>query len=324
MTSTPDAPPAAGSGTRFPDFFIVGHPKCGTTALFEILRRHPRIHMPVKEPSYFGTEVLSHWYAKPERDPLQAYLALFEDAAPEQLIGEATPAYLRSATAPARIAEAQPGARIIAILREPASFVRSLHLQFVQSNMETEKNLRKALALEARRREGQDVPEGFRPQAFLYADRVRYVEQLKCYHDAFPPEQVLVLIYDDFRRDNAGTVRSVLRFLELEEPDSIEQVEANPTVHVRSRRMNHAVQAVAMGAGPLATAIKLPMKALMPRSLRLKLFRTTRQRVLFSAPPEPDEDVMRELRQRFKPEVVALSEYLNRDLVRLWGYDRVE
>ncbi len=32
---------------------------------------------------------------------------------------------------------------------------------------------------------------------------------------------------------------------------------------------------------------------------------------------------MSELRRRFEPEVVALSEYLDRDLVSLWGYDRV-
>ena len=31
---------------RLPDFFIVGHPKCGTTALYEMLRRHPQIYMP--------------------------------------------------------------------------------------------------------------------------------------------------------------------------------------------------------------------------------------------------------------------------------------
>ena len=32
---------------------------------------------------------------------------------------------------------------------------------------------------------------------------------------------------------------------------------------------------------------------------------------------------MRELRSRFKTEVVALSDYLDRDLVALWGYDRI-
>ena len=32
---------------------------------------------------------------------------------------------------------------------------------------------------------------------------------------------------------------------------------------------------------------------------------------------------MLELRRRFKPEVVALSEYLGRDLVSLWGYEQI-
>jgi hypothetical protein len=32
---------------------------------------------------------------------------------------------------------------------------------------------------------------------------------------------------------------------------------------------------------------------------------------------------MMELRARYKAEVVGLSEYLDRDLVGLWGYDRV-
>ena len=38
-----------------PDFFIVGHAKCGTTALYEMLRAHPQIFMPdFKEPMYFA------------------------------------------------------------------------------------------------------------------------------------------------------------------------------------------------------------------------------------------------------------------------------
>ncbi len=38
-------------------------------------------------------------------------------------------------------------------------------------------------------------------------------------------------------------------------------------------------------------------------------------------PPPPDAQLMAELRRRYAPEVVALSEYLGRDLVSLWGYD---
>ena len=60
---------------------------------------------------------------KPPRT-LAEYLALFEDAAPEQLVGEASTGYLWSHTAAERIAAVQPRARIIAILREPVSSPR--------------------------------------------------------------------------------------------------------------------------------------------------------------------------------------------------------
>jgi hypothetical protein len=315
---------ARASQKRFPDFFIVGHPKSGTTALYEILRRHPQIYMPVKEASFFGPELPRARGRGGSGDALGEYLSLFDGAGPEQRIGEATPSYLRSATAASRIAEAQPQARIIAVLREPASFVRSLHLQFVQSHMETEKDLRKALALEDARREGRHIPNSYLPQTFLYADRIHYVEQVQRYRAAFPPEQVLVIIYDDFRRDNELTIRRVLRFLDVDDTSPIETIEANPTVRLRSRRLNDALQAVTVGTGPAAAAVKTLVKGLTPRPLRRKALHTTRQRVLYADPLPPDEELTLELRRRFKGEVVALSEYLDRDLVGLWGYDGVD
>ena len=114
-------------------------------------------------------------------------------------------------------------------MREPASFLRSLHLQFVQSYVETEGDLRKALSLEDERRRGRRIPRHtYWPQALLYSEHVRYVEQLRRYHAEFPPENVLVLIYDDFRADNEGTVRAVLRFLEVDDTVQIERATGKP------------------------------------------------------------------------------------------------
>jgi hypothetical protein len=48
------------------------------------------------------------------------------------------------------------------------------------------------------------------------------------------------------------------------------------------------------------------------------------KRTVYGEPPEPDPGLMLELRRRFKGEVVALSEHLGRDLVSLWGYDRLD
>ena len=309
---------------RVPDFFVVGHPKCGTTALYEMLRRHPQIYMPeLKEPIFFASELpaRAHRYRAPAT--LTEYLSLFDAALPGQRVGEASASYLWSPTAPGRIAEVAPDARIVAILREPASFLRSLHLQCLQSRYETERDLRRALALEEARRQGRSLPRGSRwPQVLLYSDYVRYVEQLRRYGALFAREQVLVLIYDDFRRDNEATVRRVLRFLEVDDAAEVEAREANPSVRVRSPRLDDLIHAVSIGQGG-ARALKAPLVALTPRRLRHGAMRTIRRRMLVSAPPPPDEALMLELRRRHRPEVVALSEYLGRDLVTQWGYDRL-
>ncbi len=309
------------AGGRLPDFFIVGHGKSGTTALYDMLRRHPQLYMPVKETWFFAPELRrANRELKTRPTTFEQYLALFATARPDQRVGEATPSYLRSHTAAKRIAEVQPRAQIVAILREPASFLRSLHLQFVQTHVETEKDLRKALALEDDRREGRRVPRRSRqPHDLFYADMVRYVEQLQRYHAAFPPEQVLVLIYDDFRADNEATVRRVLSHVEVNDSHPIRVLDANPTVRVRSVRLYELISTAAAANGPMRR-----VKTLAQRHAGYKSALAMRNRVLYSKPRPPDERLLAELRERFKPEVVAASEYLDRDLVSLWGYDRLD
>jgi Sulfotransferase family len=313
---------------RLPDFFIVGHAKSGTTALYEMLRGHPEIYLPdSKEPWFFASDMRPRF--KPPSgglspETLEEYLSLFAAAEPRQRAGEASSSYLWSRTAAARIHAVQPDARIIAILREPASFLRSLHLQLLQTHVESQRSLRGAMSLEAARRSGKRVPRrSHRPQLLQYADHVRYVEQVRRYRDLFGSERVLVLIYEDFRRDNEGTVRAVLRFLGVDDERPLEVLDANPTVALRSQQLDELVHAVSVGRGPLSQAAKATVKALTPRDARRRLLRLTQRRIVHGAPPPPDEAFMLDLRRRFKGEVVALGDYLNRDLVTLWGYDSI-
>jgi len=139
----------------------------------------------------------------------------------------------------------------------------------------------------------------------------------------FPPEQVMVLIYEDFRRDNEATVRTVLRFLDVDDTCPIGVIRANPTVRLRARKVDELLRSVYLGQGPTSRAVKGAVMALAPRQLRRRALRVARRQVVYGKPPPPDEDLMLELRHRFKGEVVALSEYLDRDLVTLWGYDSI-
>jgi hypothetical protein len=312
---------------RVPDFFIVGHAKSGTTALYEMLRRHPQITMPdCKEPWFFADELRVRAPPRPEGIPetLEDYMAIFDVADQTQRVGEATALYLWSQSAARRIAQARPDARIIAILREPASFLRSLHLQFLQTYVETESDLRRALALEKPRREGRSIPRyTYWPQALLYSEHVRYVDQLRRYASVFAPEQMLVLVYDDFLRDNEATLREVMRFLEVDDSAPITVLDANPTVRARSQRLSELVHAVSVGRGPVSLAVKSGVKALTPTRARRRVLEAAKRHLVFDEPRPVDPDLMRDLRRRYKGEVVALSEYLDRDLVRLWGYDNL-
>jgi hypothetical protein len=312
---------ARAAGRRVPDFFIVGHAKCGTTALYEMLRPHPQIYMPqLKE-----TQFLARGQRRPVRAPkqgprrrpdtLEAYLSLFAAAGPEQLAGEASTMYLRTPAAAGRIAELRPDARIIAIFREPASFLRSLHLQLLQVGRESEADFATAMACD---------PASPGREGLAYSEYVRYVEQLRPYHQHFGRERVLALIYDDFRRDNELAVRQVLRFLEVDDSLAIERSEANPTVRVRSRRAQGLLQSVSIGRGPVSRAVKGAVKTVTPERLRQGALQTANRKLLDSEPQLPDEEFMAELRRRFKGEVLAASEYLDRDLVSEWGYGNVD
>ncbi len=320
--------PYGAPGARVPDFYVVGHAKSGTTALYEMLKTHPHVFMPeVKETWFFAPELRS-----PRRkgdnprhpETLEGYLNLFDGAQRGQRVGEATPSYLYSRFAAGRIAELRPDARIIALLREPASFLRSLHMQFLKTDVETEKSLGRAIELEPARREGRSLPRNSaRPQALLYSEHVRYVEQLRRYEQAFSPEQVLVLIYEDYRADNEATVREVLRFLDVREDVPIESVEVNPAVRIRSPRTHELVRSLYLGRGPAARIGKAAIKTMTPRRLRRDALAFQR-RVERGQPKPPDDGLMLDLRRRFKPEVSALSEHLGRDLVSFWGYDQLD
>jgi hypothetical protein len=156
----------------------------------------------------------------------------------------------------------------------------------------------------------------------MYAEHVRYVEQLRRFHAEFPAEQVLVLIYDDYRRQNIDSVRSVMRFLGVDADIPIEPIVTKGgevkavrfmPLHGLSRTLRRARDRP-QSAGPVARTVS----ALAPRRAQLLW-----KHLVYTVPPPPDQQLLRELRQRFKPEVQALSDYLDRDLLSLWGYDDI-
>ncbi len=312
------------TGSRVPDFFVVGQPKSGTTAFYEMLRQHPRIYLPeLKEPMFLAQDMPLRQPALVQGLPesLDEYLQLFGTARADQIAGDASTLYLLSTVAASEIASLNRKAKIVAIFREPAAFLRSFHLESIRAHNEDVKDLRRAMALEHERRVGEALPKGcLRPELLFYSRHVRYTEQLTRFHRVLPAEQIMVIIYDDFLADNVGTVTKVLGFLGVGGQMDIAEVRANATRAVRSPRVANWVQRLWAGTSPVGHVLKSTATAVVPRRLRRAVVARMMDVVVFGDAPPPDAELMAELRARFRGEVEQFGQYIGRDLVAQWGY----
>ena len=219
---------------ELPDFFIVGHSKCGTTALYEMLRQHPQIYMPVKEPRYFMPELRSrYWRPRVEQAHAPAHARRLSSrcspaAAPRSADrrGDAgIPALVHGAGTDRR------GAAGGADHRDPARAGQLSALACTCRRCTTTPRRRRTFARRSSssrlRRRGKRMPRFSQaPKALLYSDHVRYAEQLRSYYEAFPARAGAGA---DLRRlsemTTPATMRRVLSFLELDEDYPISSVE---------------------------------------------------------------------------------------------------
>ncbi len=123
-----------------PQFFIIGAPKAGTTALHAAIATHPQIFMAkVKEPKFFlydGTRPVptrGQGDAHGTKESIwrrDRYEELFAGAPIGAIPGESTAFYLQDPVALARIRREIPDAKLIAIIRDPVDRAYSnwLHL----------------------------------------------------------------------------------------------------------------------------------------------------------------------------------------------------
>lgn len=217
------------------DFIVIGGEKCGTTSLFEYLRKHPQLCLPSgKQGGYFNND---DKFAQDWPDYLRKQ---FPDADPARLWGNVTPMYMFGGassstrdpslppapadvrTVPARIREQLPDVRLIAILRDPVQRARSHHSMAVLEGWDTRSfdqaidELLQPEALEATRR---DLHEHTGYVVFGEYGRI-----LAGYLEVFPRDQLLVLFTSELAADPHSVLRRIFEFLGVDSdfvPDNL-------------------------------------------------------------------------------------------------------
>lgn len=278
-----------------PNLFLVGAPKCGTSALHGYLAQHPDVWMSEpKEPHFFCTDVDAPFAV---RNP-DAYAALFENAG-RNIVGESSATYLYSKVAAQGIRAACPDAAIVAMVRNPLEMIPSLHSQKRVNGTEPCSTLAEALAAEPKRKTGELPAVGAFP---FYYDAAHYTEQLGRYLDVFPPEQLHIIVFDDFKRDAASVYVGILRFLGLR-PFTPNFKIVNQNKRIRSRALHNVLQ------NPASPVNRLPKPF---NKLTYKTLDKLNSAVERRIPLQPALKV--QLTRDFTDEVGALSKLLGRDL----------
>jgi hypothetical protein len=308
------------ASNKKPNFFIVGAPKSGTTALDHYLSLHPDIFVAKKEMHFFGSDLRFGPQLQLYRKHPDEYLAEFDGWNGERYGGESSVWYLFSRQAAAEIKAFNPDARIIIMLREPAAMLYSMYSHFVADGNEYLPTFGEALAAENDRRAGRRIGRlAYLAQALVYRETACFSEQVRRYFDVFGRDRVQVIIYDDFRADTANVYRKTLDFLGVASDFAATKFE----VINGNANGNHSVRSPVVRAvlnDPLVRGTAVALRAWLPHRIfaivkktGMKLnelnavdSREKRQ----SIPPELEQLLQRE----FEPEIERLSNLLGRDL----------
>lgn len=203
----PVSVPDSESQMRLPTFLVIGANKAGTSTLYDHLRQHPKVFMPpVKEPhffSYFGDVPAEEPMVEdvtPNLRTLDDYARLFDDARPDQEVGEASTGYLCTPVVPPRVRDVLPDVRLIAILRDPAERAWSAWKMFRRRGDESRTDPLSAMKSEP---DSRFILNGM------------YGAALHRWLELFPREQLSVYLLEDLAADANQVMADIFAFLGL-------------------------------------------------------------------------------------------------------------
>lgn len=201
---------------QFPDFFVVGAPRCGTTAICRYLARNPQICFSrPKEPHYFSR--LDHDPGVDEfrKNYLERNFGHFESR--HRAVGEGSVSYLYLPGVIERINHLNPQARFVVLVRNPLSMLPSYHLRMQFLLQEDEPDFQKAWELEPSRDRGENIPKYCLDSLLLkYSQVARFGVQVERLFDVVGRDRAQVIVFDDFKSDLLGTYQNLLEFLNVD------------------------------------------------------------------------------------------------------------
>ena len=274
------------------NFIGLGAQRCGTSWIYAQLYEHPQICMPRKEIHFFSKD--ENW-----QKGIGWYENIFKNCPKGKLRGEFSTSYLPSKIAAERIYQYYPKTKLITCLRNPVQRAFSAFKNDIMGGvLPKNKSFEKGLS------ENKD-----------YIIRGFYFHQLKNYLSLFSREQILILIYEDLKKDPKEYIKKIYRFLGVDDsflPSMLNKVinKGRTPQFVFIDEFIYRVASFLRIRG-FHKLVWLGKKTGIPEFIR-KL-NTQKKKT-----PELKESTRLFLEKIFAKDVAELSEFLNRDLSEIW------
>lgn len=297
-----------------PNFFIIGAPKCGTTALSEYLRNHPNVFFSnPKEPYFFCQEIVKNAPAK----TLTSYADLFANANSNHIaVGEGSVYYLYSAKAIRKIFQFAPDAKIVIMLRNPVEMIYSLYSQFIVNGTENTKSFEEAWRLQDDRLKGRNLPSKYKDIPLTQYGMIGKLGiQVKRVYKTFAANQIRIIFYEDFKDNTLEIYKNTLSFLSLQYDHRTDFPVINANKKVHSRLLIKALQVI--GRQKLTKSFILLLKQRLLKSeheLNIYSFVKSKNFNENSLRESLSSSFQNELKVYFKKDIELLGDLTGRNL----------
>jgi hypothetical protein len=295
------------TGMRIPDFFIIGAPKCGTTALTEYLSEHPAICFArTKETHFFADDF------KRKDDNFAGYWRRnfsYFDPRRHRAIGEASGTYYISDVAVENILKQNPAAKFIYMVRDPVEMIHSLYYELRFGNSENT-SLEEGWDLQAARAQGRNIPpQCIEPTFLQYRAMGSLGRRLEALKKRILPGQLFVVVLDDLIVGPKKVYEDVLSFIGVPSDGREVFPQVNSNKVQRSRLLGYLTASLPLWLHKGVREFKhLAGLSHVPLNFLVRLNAKPARR------PPLAEDFRKRLTREFEPEVRLLERQLGRDL----------
>lgn len=281
---------------KWPNFFLIGATRSGSTSLYYYLGQQPKIFLSlVKAPKYYSP--LSRKLKESQYHEKEECSKLFDKVKNEIAIGEGSNIYLFDPDAAKAIHSDIPNAEIIAILRNPVDRYFVMYLRNERNKGKNEKNT----LLESFEKDKKEL--GNYSDVNNPISQNLYSKQIKRYVDVFGKDQVKILIFEEFIKNVKGSVKDVLNFLDIRE---IHEFDEKVLKSYSSEKREHVEKVLDN------KLIKSIGRKLFPKSTRLILNKKLRVKNIKKSELSDKERTL--LRDYFNEDIQKLEKIIGRKL----------